>query len=359
MTLMLVGGGTGGHVFPAVAVAEAWLAAGLGDVVFVGSPRGLEARVVPERGWPFVPFEARRLKNAGLLERGRSLLRAPASVLAGMRLVRELDPQVVLGVGGYVSGPVVLAAALLGRPCAVAEQNARPGLTNRILGRFVRRIYTAFPEAAERLPGAKVRELGNPVRAAIRAAEPPSTADGVQLLVLGGSQGARALNEMVPPAFAALRERFPTLRIRHQAGKGNGEAVRAAYEAAGVGDADVTEFIEDVADAMRAAQLVVARAGATTVAELACIGRPAFFVPFPHAADDHQAANAASLVDAGAARMARESELDAERLAAHLAALLEEPETLRAMAERARGRGRPGAAEAIVDDLFDLAGGDS
>ena len=153
MKLLLAGGGTGGHVFPAVAVAEAWLAqVPEAEVVFVGSARGLEARVVPELGYEFVPVEARRLKNAGTLERLRALGRMPGAILGAVRLLRRLEPTVVLGVGGYVSGPVVLAAALGGRPCAVAEQNARPGLTNRLLGRFVRRIYTAFPEAAERLP---------------------------------------------------------------------------------------------------------------------------------------------------------------------------------------------------------------
>ncbi len=353
--LLLAGGGTGGHVFPAVALAEEWVARG-GRVVFVGSPRGLEARVVPELGYDFVPVEARRLKNAGAAERMRSLVRMPAALWAARRLVRRLNPDVVLGVGGYVSGPVVLAAALSGRPCAVAEQNARPGLTNRILGRFVRRVYTAFPEAALRLPERKVRELGNPVRRDIRvlAATAPEAGRDHSVLVLGGSQGARALNQKLPPAIAALCARHP-VQVRHQAGRGNGEAVRQAYAEAGVAGAQVDEFIDDVATAMAEADLVVARAGATTVAELACVGRPALFVPFPYAADDHQAANAASLVDAGSALMEREETLDQARLVSQLDAMLSDRGRLAEMGRRARERGRPAAAEAIVGDLQELA----
>ncbi len=355
--LMLVGGGTGGHVFPAVAVAEAWLReVPEGEVVFVGSPKGLEARVVPELGYEFVAVEARRLKNAGAAERLKSLLRMPLAIAKGMRLVRRLNPQVVLGVGGYVSGPVVLAAALSGRPCAVAEQNARPGLTNRILSRFARRIYTAFPEAAQRLPAGRVRELGNPVRGVILEAAAQATPAGStqRILVLGGSQGALALNRKLPPAFAALAARHPELQVRHQTGRGKADEVRAAYAELGF-EAQVDEFIEDVAGAITDADLVVARAGATTVAELACIGRPALFVPFPYAADDHQAANAASLVEAGAALMEREETLSPERLIDCLEGLLSDPAALAEMGRKAQGRGRPQAASAIVADLRDLA----
>lgn len=353
--LLLAGGGTGGHVFPAVALAEEWVARG-GTVVFVGSPRGLEARVVPALGYDFVPVEARRLKNAGAGERLRALAAMPSALWEARGIVRRLNPDVVLGVGGYVSGPVVLAAALNGRACAVAEQNARPGLTNRILGRFVRRVYTAFPEAALRLPARKVRELGNPVRREIRllAATAPEAGRDHRVLILGGSQGARALNQKVPPAIAELCGRHP-VHVRHQAGRGNGEAVRQAYAEAGVDHAVVDEFIDDVAGAMADADLVVARAGATTVAELACVGRPALFVPFPYAADDHQAANAASLVDAGAALMEREETLDHARLVEQLDALLSDGGRLAEMGRRARARGRPDAAEAIVGDLQELA----
>lgn len=357
--LAVVGGGTGGHLFPGVAVAEAWLRRyPNGRVVFVGSERGIEARVVPALGYELVLVPTERLKNAGTVERARSLLRMPKALWRARRVVTEVRPDVVLGVGGFVSGPVVLAAALSGVPCAVAEQNALPGLTNRLLSRVVRRIYTAFPEAEARLPRQKIRALGNPVRDAIcRAATQASPATGRRVLVMGGSQGARALNERLPEALAEIARRFPDVQVRHQAGKGNGPAVRAAYDAAGLGAAVVDEFIEDVAGAVVAADLVVCRSGATTVAELACIGRPALFIPFPFAADDHQAVNAASLVAVGAARMVREGELTRERLVSELEALLASPAALAEMGAAARTRGRPEAAAAIALDLSTLMHG--
>ena len=227
---MVVGGGTGGHLYPGIAVAEAWLTRVKdAEVVFVGNPNGLEGRVIPQRGYRFVPVEARRLKNAGLRERLRSLLRMPKAILAGYRLIRRERPTVVLGVGGYVSGPVVLAAALAGRPCAVAEQNARPGLTNRILARFVKRVYTAFPEAAERLPRAKVKELGNPVRQEFTTSVRSSADTPTRILILGGSQGARSLNQLLPKVIAALQETHSSLSVVHQTGRNNDDAVRANY----------------------------------------------------------------------------------------------------------------------------------
>ncbi|MCK6570825.1 undecaprenyldiphospho-muramoylpentapeptide beta-N-acetylglucosaminyltransferase [Myxococcota bacterium] len=355
--LAVVGGGTGGHLFPGVAVAEAWLALHpTGRVVFVGSERGIEAKVVPALGYELVTVPTERLKNAGLLERARSLLRMPRAMLRARAVVAALAPDVVLGVGGFVSGPVVLAAALSGVPCAVAEQNALPGLTNRLLSRVVRRIYTAFPEAEKRLPQSKVKPLGNPVRAAIRraAAAAPMPAGGRRVLVMGGSQGARTLNERLPSVFAAVSRRFPDLTVRHQAGRGNGDAVAKRYADAGLAAARVDEFIDDVAAAVLDADLVVCRSGATTVAELACIGRPALFIPFPFAADDHQAVNAASLVGIGAARMVREADCTPERLEAELVGLLETTDTLAEMGRLARTRGRPEAADTIARDLASL-----
>ncbi|MEZ4431444.1 MAG: undecaprenyldiphospho-muramoylpentapeptide beta-N-acetylglucosaminyltransferase [bacterium] len=361
--LMIVGGGTGGHVFPGVAVAQAWLArVPSGEVIFVGSPRGMEARAVPALGIPFVALDARRLKNAGLVERLRSLFSLPAALYRGWRTVRAHDPLAVLGVGGYVSGPVVLAAALAGRPCAIAEQNARPGLTNRLLARVVQRIFTAFPEAQDTLPEAKIRMLGNPVRAdfVARAAEAithrdeATRAEATRILILGGSQGARALNEKLPPALARLAATH-RITIRHQTGQGKDKPVREAYAAAGLAEARVEPFIDDMVTAIVDADLIIARAGATTVAELAAIGRPALFIPFPHAADDHQAANAASLVDAGAALMAREETLTEDRLV-DLIGAPRRPRPPAAMARSARTRGRPEAAAAIVDALLYFAG---
>lgn len=358
--LVIVGGGTGGHVYPGLAVAEAWRSGG-GEVRYVGSETGFEARAVPAQGVDFVAIRARRLKNAGLWERVRTLAGMPVSLWRAWRLLRTLAPDVVLGVGGYVSGPVVLAAALSRRPCAIAEQNAKPGLTNRLLGRFVRRIYTAFPEAAEGLSVRKVRLLGNPVRAdflaqAQRPYTPPELPQRRRVLVLGGSQGAKALNERLPAAFHTLRgEGWPELEVWHQAGRGKEEAVRAAYDALGWPEARVAAFIDDVPEALLWADLVVARSGATTVAELAVLGRPALLIPFPFAADDHQAANAQALVNAQAARMVREAALSPEVLVQHLRELLEDPQRLAQMAAQAKGVARPQAAAEIALDLLSLA----
>ncbi len=356
--LMVVGGGTGGHVFPGVAVGQAWLERVVGgEVVFVGSPKGMEARVIPGLGHPFVAVEARRLKNAGLKERLRSLISMPLAIWRGFKVVRAQDPTAVLGVGGYISGPVVLAAALAGRPCAIAEQNARPGLTNRILGKFVQRVFTAFPEAADGFPQKKVRMLGNPVRADFIAAVDgaPLPGGSRNVLILGGSQGARALNQKLPPALLQLKQRMPDLVVRHQTGRDKDLPVREAYGDAP--DVTVEPFIDDMVQAMLWADLIIARAGATTVAELACIGRPAVFVPFPAAADDHQTANAKSLADHGAAILAPEHTLTTEGLIEQIGGLLEDTATLTAMAEKAKLRGRPEAGAAIVDALCDLAPG--
>jgi UDP-N-acetylglucosamine--N-acetylmuramyl-(pentapeptide) pyrophosphoryl-undecaprenol N-acetylglucosamine transferase len=357
---MIVGGGTGGHVYPGVAVAEAWRERVPDAVVtYVGSERGLEARVVPELGLPFVTVPVRRLKNAGFVERARNLVALPGSLWSARAVVKRHAPDVVLGVGGYVSGPVVLAASLSGRPSAVAEQNAIPGLTNRLLSRFVSRVYTAFPQAADRVPRRKVNLVGNPVRRAFRdaARKAPPVGAKRRILVLGGSQGAQALNEMVPPAMAALRQRFGDLEVRHQTGRDRGEAVRQAYAQAGFPAARVDEFIDDMAGALAAADLVVARAGATTLAELTCMGRPAVLVPFPFAADDHQAANAQWMVDGGGALVARQETLDAAKLAAMVGEILSDSGRLAQMGERSRALGRPDAADAIVDDLLALGGG--
>ncbi|MEE2787953.1 MAG: undecaprenyldiphospho-muramoylpentapeptide beta-N-acetylglucosaminyltransferase [Myxococcota bacterium] len=355
--LAIVGGGTGGHVYPGVAVAEAWLThVDEGDVIFVGSAQGMEARITTQLGYAFEGIQARRLKNAGVAERLRSLLSMPMAIWQGFQLVKRLQPDVVLGVGGYVSGPVVLAAALGGWPCAIAEQNARPGLTNRILAKFVQRIYTAFPEVSERLPPSKIRQLGNPVRTAFTQSSDVKQDDQIHILVLGGSQGAKALNERLPAVFAGLNALHSNLDIVHQTGRDRDEPVRAAYDALGVHNVRVQPFIDRMADVLDQADLVIARAGATTVAELACMGRPAIFIPFPYAADDHQAANAESLVTAGAAKMVREENMTTDGMIELIDNLLSEPSRLAEMSVCAKTRGRPDAARSIVSDLLRLSG---
>ena len=353
--LMVAGGGTGGHLFPGLAVAEVWSNDTESDAVFLGSPTGMEANVVPKYGFPFFPLESRRLKNSTISQRISSLLRMPFIIFNAWKIIKQTKPDCVLGVGGYVSGPAVLAASLAGIPTAVAEQNARPGLTNRLLGRWVRRVYTAFPEAASYFPSRKVRMLGNPVRRSFAPSDMPVFGERRRLLILGGSQGAKAINETMPKVLERVRERFESFEVLHQTGKGRDSLVRAAYDSAGVGDVRVSAFIDDMAEEVNRAHLVVGRAGATTVAELAAVGRPAYFIPFPFAADDHQAANASSLVDCGAARMIRESEINIETWSDELVELLKDETLLVDMGRAARNRGVPAAAQQIVDDLRTLA----
>lgn len=356
--LAIVGGGTGGHVFPGVAIAEAWLKnVEGGEVVFIGSPKGMEATLIPKLGYEFHEVEARRLKNAGFFERIKNFFAIPRMVWAGRKLLKSLNVDVVLGVGGYVSGPVVLAAALLGYPCAIAEQNARAGLTNRLLSRFVDHIYTAFDETG--LAPKKVRLLGNPVRAsfadAVEKAHTPGT--GRRILVLGGSQGAKALNERIPPILTKLAKQYMDLEVIHQTGRDRDEAVRELYKSEQF-PADhlleVRPFIDHMEDMLANVDLVLGRAGATSIAELSAMGRPSVLIPFPFAADDHQTKNALSLVQAGAAQIVPESTLTAEGLYTILSDLFDNPAKLQAMGEAATKCGHPNAGRDIALDLFDL-----
>lgn len=354
MRLLIAGGGTGGHLYPGVAVAEELLARNPGHaVLFAGTDRGLEARVLPGLGLPFAAVRAAGLVGAG----ARGALRALGLMVLGLtdaaRILSRFRPQVCLGVGGYVSFPVVVLARLRGIPSAIQEQNARPGLTNRLLARLVQRVYAGVPEAAPQFPPGKTRITGNPLRGALSTPlpyEPPSSGVAAHLLILGGSQGARALNEMVPRALPHLPA---GIEVWHQAGKGRGEAVANAYGSRpGV---RVAEYIDDVREAYAWAHLVVARAGALTVAELASAGRPAVLVPFPHAAGGHQEANAQAAQAAGSALCCPEADLTPQGLADALGRLLADPEGLARMAAAAEGSARREAAREIVDDLLNLS----
>lgn len=355
MRLMIAGGGTGGHLYPGVAVAEELNQRGEDHaVLFAGSTRGIEARVLPALGLDFEPVRGAGLVGAGLAGKLRGLGMLLLGFIDAIRVVGKFRPQVCLGVGGYVSFPVAALCRLLGVKLAIQEQNATPGLANRVLGRFAHRIYAGDEAAVPRFPNARVLITGNPLRQAFDAPfhyESPRPGEPVRMLVLGGSQGARSLNETVPAAVAGLDQ---PLEIRHQAGRGKTGPVRAAY-----GDRDgvrVEEFIEGMAEAYRWAHIVVARAGALTVAELAGAGRPALLVPFPLAAGNHQEANARAAQARGAALCMTERELTPERLTATLADWIGQPEQLAAMAGAASASARRDAAARIVNDLFTLSG---
>src|SRR5215470_13030088 len=355
MRLLIAGGGTGGHLFPGVAIAEEARARDPAtEVLFVGTERGIEARVLPKLGWPHRYIEASGLKTVGAL---RGLLRLPRAYFQSRRIVREFRPDAVIGVGGYASGPVVLAAALARVPTAVLEPNSIPGLANKILGRVVRAVFLAFDETRRFFKPARVHLSGNPIRLALRdkllAAGGASTG-GRRIFCFGGSLGARAVNALMVDAAAILARDGLAVEIVHQTGPDERDAVAARYAAEGVA-ADVRGFIDDMAAEYGRADLVIARAGATTVAELCAVGRPAILVPYPFAADNHQERNARALADAGAARLYRQADLDGAKLAAAIRELFETPGTLDQMRAAMRALARPDAAGEIVTWLTEQA----
>jgi UDP-N-acetylglucosamine--N-acetylmuramyl-(pentapeptide) pyrophosphoryl-undecaprenol N-acetylglucosamine transferase len=356
MRMLIAGGGTGGHVFPGIAIAEEVVTRHPGnDVVFVGTARGLEATVVPKAGFPIELIEVRGLKGKGLADTLRNLLLLPLALWQSFVILRRWRPDIVVGVGGYASGPVVLAAWTLRIPTAVQEQNAIAGFTNRVLGRIARAAFIAFPEAARHFARRKVYQLGNPIRRTLMEnfMRPESRHEGPKLLVFGGSQGAHALNMRFVESLPHLADLRGALRITHQTGARDREQVERGYRACGF-DPDVREFISDMSAAYAGADLVVCRAGATTLAELTVCRKPSILIPFPLAADNHQVQNARSLVDAGAAVMIEERDLTGERLAGEIRAILSDPARRERMARAAGRLGSPQAAKEIADVCSEL-----
>jgi UDP-N-acetylglucosamine--N-acetylmuramyl-(pentapeptide) pyrophosphoryl-undecaprenol N-acetylglucosamine transferase len=340
---MIMAGGTGGHIFPALAVAERMRAGGW-RVVWLGAKTGMEARLVPARGYDMAWVSFSGVRGKGPLALALLPTRLLVAFWQSARALFAHRPDVVLGMGGYVSFPGGMMAALLGKPLVIHEQNSVAGLANKVLARVADRVLCTFPGALKR--GVVT---GNPVRPEIGALAPPEQRYGgrsgpLRVLVVGGSLGAKALNEAVPQAIARIP---PALRPRltHQAGSRHLDALRAAYAAAGV-DAETTGFIDDMAQAYAQADVVVCRAGATSVAEIAAAGVASVLVPYPHAVDDHQTTNARLLADAGAAVLLPQSQLTPERLAR----LIGEHDRARLldMARRARALGKPDAAQAVA-----------
>ncbi|WP_332672828.1 undecaprenyldiphospho-muramoylpentapeptide beta-N-acetylglucosaminyltransferase [Aromatoleum sp.] len=351
-TLLVMAGGTGGHIFPGIAVAEELRKQGW-RIVWMGNPDGMEARLVPQRGYDVAWVRFGALRGKGLL---RKLL-LPVNLLHGfwqaLVELRRIRPDVVLGMGGYVTFPGGMMAALLGRPLVLHEQNSVAGLANRVLAGVADRVLSGFPKTLK-----KAGWVGNPVRADIAAvAEPAERFKGrsgpLKLLVVGGSLGAAVLNETVPQALARMRPQARP-RVTHQAGAKQIDALRAAYAAAGV-EGELVAFIDDMASKYAEADLIVCRAGALTVAELAAVGAASLLVPFPYAVDDHQTGNARFLADRGAAYLLPQPELDAERLAGIFETL--DRARLQDMATKARALAKPHAAEAVARVCEELASG--
>jgi UDP-N-acetylglucosamine--N-acetylmuramyl-(pentapeptide) pyrophosphoryl-undecaprenol N-acetylglucosamine transferase len=359
--VLIMAGGTGGHVFPALAVADELRKRAI-EVTWLGTRRGLEARVVPDASIEIDWIDVSGVRGKGPGARAMSALRLVRALIQAMRVIMRRRPTVVLGMGGFASGPGGIAAWLLRRPLVIHEQNSVAGLTNRYLARVARRVLCAFPGAFDgtSASGREVEVVGNPVRTAIGEVERPrEPVEGRarRLLILGGSQGAQALNEMVPAALAAMPA-AQRPEIWHQCGEKNIEAAGAAYASADV-DVRLVPFIDDMAEAYGWADLVVCRAGALTVSELALAGVAAILVPFPFAVDDHQTGNAMFLKNAGAAFVVAQSDLDPVRLTRLLEQTLARPEVLVDMAQRARALARPHAAVEVADVCMSLAAGAS
>jgi UDP-N-acetylglucosamine--N-acetylmuramyl-(pentapeptide) pyrophosphoryl-undecaprenol N-acetylglucosamine transferase len=355
LRVVVAGGGTGGHLFPGIAVAREILRRRPdAQVTFAGTARGIESRVVPREG-----FQLDVLRSAGLkgmsptsVARGLSLL--PLSGADGWRIISRRSPDLVIGVGGYSSGPVVLIAALRGVPTLLLEQNAVPGLTNRLLARVVSGAAVTFDATLEYF-GGRAHVTGNPVRAEFfEPFDAPRGAGPSRVLIFGGSQGAHAINVAMVEAAPRLAAGGGRLAVTHQTGERDLEFVRDGYRRAGL-EARVEPFIFTMDREMKAADLVVCRAGATTIAELTAAARPALFIPLPTAADDHQRRNAEVLASAGAAEVLDQQTLTGDLLASRIVALIDDPARRSAMAEAARRFARPDAARAIVDVALDLA----
>jgi UDP-N-acetylglucosamine--N-acetylmuramyl-(pentapeptide) pyrophosphoryl-undecaprenol N-acetylglucosamine transferase len=352
MRAILAGGGTGGHVIPALAIANELKKSYGAEVLFIGTARGIENRLVPAAGYPLQLVRVGALKNVSLMTRAKTAFDLPRAVWDAGRMLNEFAPDVVIGVGGYASGPAMLAAVMKHIPTLAFEPNVVPGFANRVVARFVSGAAVHFEETAKYFRHAEV--TGVPVRQAFF--EIPVKHGGTPtLLVFGGSQGAHAINEAMIRCLPELQRQAPGIHIIHQTGERDYNDARAAYASLGE-SAEVFKFIEDMPAAFARADLVVCRSGASTVAEITAAGKPAIFVPFPRAADDHQRVNAEALARNGAAVVVEESKLEGVWLAETIAALLGDARRLQAMSEAARGLAHPNAARDIAVLAARLAG---
>lgn len=353
---IIAGGGTGGHLFPGIALAEEIMTRHPeNEVLFVGTARGIETTIVPREGYRLELIDVQGLKGKGLFGLLRGLVRVPRALLQARAILKREKPQIVVGVGGYASGPLVLMASLMGICTAVQEQNALPGFTNKVLGRFVDAVFIAFEEARPFFAKRKLHLLGNPIRRALldNYLKPKIASPKFTLLVTGGSQGAHKLNLRVLEAMRELGDLPKGWSIVHQTGQRDREDVERGYRDLGI-EAEVVDFIKEMPKAYARADLVVCRAGAATLAELTVARKASILVPFPFATDNHQEVNAQSLVKGGAALMFREAELDGARLAEVIRALHGDADKRQKM-ERAAGLlGRPEAAREIADVLVEM-----
>ncbi len=360
MKIVIAGGGTGGHLFPAIALADELKKMSKGAVIsFVGSQRGLESRVVPACGYNFETLSVEGIKGRSVVRKLRAVIQAGFATLAAIKLLRRLRPDGVVGTGGYCSGPLVLAAKILGIKTAILEQNAIPGLTNRMLGKFADRIYISFEEAEDYFPLRRVVLAGNPVREDILNVKRHGRmrrSGKFTLFVFGGSQGATAVNAAWLDAIEYLTDIWGELRVVHQTGKDGFKFAQEAYKRKGL-NVELHSFIDDMASVYGSCDLIVCRAGATSIAEITALGLPSILIPYPFASDSHQDANARSLAKKGAAVVIMQDELTGSVLACAIKRFFENPFELKKMRDAVVAVARPDASARIVRDYMQLLAG--
>jgi len=348
MRLLIAGGGTGGHLFPAIAIAQAVKAEDpTASILFVGTRHGIETRIISDYGYPIHYITARGMRKTGLLNNFLGALELPVGVIQSLAIIREFRPSYVLGVGGYASGPTLAAAVLLRIPNASQEQNSVMGTTNRILARFVNRVFTSWDDTAPQPPAEKTFLAGNPVRSDLFQGEKPDRDRGVlNILIFGGSGGARSINLAVSGGLDLLAPLADKVRVLHQTGLGAAEEVKTSYDTMGI-QAEVREFIHEMGPAYHWADLVVSRGGAGSLAEITALGKPAIVIPYPYAIGDHQMRNARVLEAQCAVRVIPDEKLKNGALVKEIRNLVENPRVLSAMADNSRKLGRPDAARTI------------
>lgn len=353
MRVLIAGGGTGGHVIPALAIARELKSRYNAEVLFVGTARGIESRLVPQAGFGLMKIKVGALKNVGLLTRLRTLFDLPLAILSSRKILKVFSPDVVVGVGGYASGPAMAAAILSRIPTLAFEPNYVPGFANKMVGKHVSAAAVHFQQTGGYFRNAQV--VGVPVRQEFFAVAAGNNAHPPTLLVFGGSQGAHAINQAVTAALPEVLRQIPALRVIHQTGERDYNDVQAAYSRANI-SAEVSAFIDNMPQAFADADLLVCRSGASTVAEATAAGKPAIFIPFPQAADDHQRRNADAIAQGGAAMLIPQAELTPQRLAQVITELVGDRDRLQQMSERARALSHQDAAGRVARMVAELAG---
>lgn len=354
MKVIIAAGGTGGHIYPGIAIAKEILRRdGESEVLFVGTARGLETKIVPDNGFQLALIHSAGLKNVGFAGKVKGMMVLPRSFFEARKILKEFKPDVVVGAGGYVAGPVLLTAHFMGFPTLVMDSNALPGFTNRRLAAFIDKAALTFEDAMPYF-GKKGVVTGNPVRGEFFNVAAKEPGEELNVLIFGGSQGSRAINNAMIDALELLKAKGSAIRVMHQTGETDFDVVKAAYIAKDWQNADIRPYISNMVEAFADADVIISRAGATTCAEVAAAGKAAIMIPLPTAADDHQRKNAEALVRNGAARMILQKDLSGETLANELIELSTDNTALKAMGEAARNMARPDAAEATVDLIENL-----